>query len=165
MKKLYFILTLAVVAVSACQQKPETISVNIENEQAILDSLFQQFSNAFKMQDVSTLSSFLAEDALCLGTDPSEVWTKKEITDLWNQMLADSSPEINYIGERIIKLASDGYSAVVVDQYFIPVMSPKIPWRNEYHLVKRNGNWKILVLCSSFIPKNEDIEKINKAIE
>lgn len=48
-------------------------------------------------------------------------------------MLADSAPEINFMNERTIKIAADGYSAIVVDQYMMPSICSKIPWRNAYH--------------------------------
>ena len=47
----------------------------------------------------------------------------------------------------------------------MPIASPKIAWRNEYHLVKTDGKWKILVLNCAFIPKNEDMQKLNEALE
>jgi ketosteroid isomerase-like protein len=167
MKKVYLILSVAVVVITACQQKPETVPVNIEAEKAAIDSIFDKFNAAFNAQDVATLASYLTEDALCCGTDPSEFWNKQQITDIWTQAFADSTPkpELNLISEREIKVAADGNSAIVVDQYMLPIITPKIPWRNVYHLVKTNDNWMIIFLNCGFIPKNEDIPKLNKALE
>lgn len=165
MKKIYLILSIAVVVITACQQTPKTVPVDIEAEKAAIDSLFDQFNVSFNAQDAATLASFLTEDALCCGTDPSEFWNKQEITDLWIQMFTDSDPAINMIGERKIKVAADGNSAIAVDQYMFPMITPKIPWRNVYHLVKTNDNWMILFFSCGFIPKNEDIPKLNEALE
>jgi ketosteroid isomerase-like protein len=165
MKKNHLILLIAAVVITACQQTPKTVSVDMEAEKAALDSIFDKFYSAFNEKDVGTLASYLTEDALCLGTDPSEFWDKQQITDLWTQMLADSVPAINFIGERVIKIAPDGNSAVAVDQYIMPGSSPKIPWRNVYHLVKSNDHWMILFFSCGFIPKNEDIQKINDAVD
>ena len=165
MKKNCLILFIAVMAITACQQAPKTVPVDLEAEKTVIDSLFDKFYSALSAKDVTTLASFVSEDALCMGTDPSEFWNKKQITDIWKQMLADSAPKMNYFGDRMIKVAADGNSAIVVDQYFMPVASPKIAWRNAYHLVKTNGNWMIFVFNCGFIPKNEDIQKLNEALE
>lgn len=165
MKNIYIIFSIAAVMMTACQQTPKTASVDIEAEKAVIDSIFDTFYAAFSAKDVATLTSYLTEDVLCCGTDPSEFWNKQQITDLWAQMLADSAPEINYISERKIKVTADGRSAVAVDQYMMSAFSPKIPWRNVYHLVKTNDHWMIEFFSSSFIPKNEDIQKLNEALD
>jgi|WetSurSiteA1Bulk_404760.scaffolds.fasta_scaffold03039_2 ketosteroid isomerase-like protein len=165
MKKIYLLSAIAVMVITACQQTPKTVPVDMEAEKAALKVLFNKFDSAFEARDVTTLASFLTDDALCLGTDPSEFMTKQQITDLWTQMLADSTVDINYIREREIKVAADGRSAAVVDQYMMPGISPKIPWRNVYHLVKTNDNWMILFFSCSFIPKNEDLQRLNDALD
>lgn len=165
MKKNLIIFSIAVVIIASCQQTPKTVSVDIKAEKAVIDSIFDTFYSAFEAKDVATLASYLTEDALCCGTDPSEFWTKQQITDLWSQMLADSAPEINFISDRKIKVAADGHSAIVVDQYMMSAFSPNIPWRNIYQLVKVNDHWMIEFLASNFIPKNEDIPKLNEAMD
>jgi len=165
MKKNFFILIFAAMAITACQQASKTVPVNLEAEKAAIDSLFDKFNSAFSAPDVTTLASFLSEDALCMGTDPSEFWNKQQMTEMWTQLLTDSVPELNYIGERVVKLASDGHSAFAVDQYFMPMFSEKIPWRNTYQLTKTDGQWKILVLNCALIPKNEDMPKLNASME
>lgn len=151
-------------ALTACQQTPKPVVVDIKAEKAVLDSIFKIFTSAFNAKDVATLSSYLREDALCLGTDPSEFLNKQQMTDAWTQMLSGGAPEINYIGERKIHVAADGNSAFVVDQYMMPAYC-KIPWRNAYHMVKTDGKWMILVLNVAFAPKNEDIPKLDSALQ
>jgi hypothetical protein len=165
MKKNYLILFIAVVVITACQQKPKTDPIDIEAEKAAIDSLFDKLYSALSAQDVTTLASFLTEDALCIGTDPSEFWNKQQMTEMWTQMLADSAPKIKYINERKLKVAADANSATVVEQYTLPDTSPKILWRNAYHLVKTNGNWMILVVNCSFILKNDDIPKLIEVLD
>ena len=166
MKKTCLSLSVAVVIIMACQKTPEPAPVDLAAEEAVISVLFDKFDSAFFARDVVALAAFLTEDALCLGTAPSEYMSKKQITDTWTQLfLSDSAVELNYISERKIKIAADGNSASVVDQYFMPGISPKIPWRNSYHLVKTSDNWKIDFLSCSFIPENEDIAKLNEALE
>jgi len=45
------------------------------------------------------------------------------------------------------------------------VFSQKMPMRIVYHLVKNGDNWLIDFISWSFIPNNEDLGKLNKALE
>ena len=166
MKKMYFILTIALVVITACQQTPKTIPVDIEGEKEAIAAIFDKFYSAFSEQDVATLTSDLTEDVLFCGSDPSEFWNKQQITDEWTQMFADSTFEISFIiDKQEIKVAPDGNSAIVVDQYMLPTFIPKIPLRNVSYLVKTNDKWMILFISFSLSPKNEDISKLNEALE
>jgi hypothetical protein len=69
------------------------------------------------------------------------------------------------MGDREIVVGPGGKSAVAVTQYVIPAWSPNIPWRQVYHMVKVKKEWKILLINVAFIPKNEDIQKLNAALE
>lgn len=165
MKKFYLVLTIVAVIMTACQQTPKPAPVDIEAEKAAVNEIIENMYSAMKAQDVETLLSFYTEDMIGLGSDPSEMWNKQQITDIWKQMLADTSPEFNSFGDRFIKVAVDGNSAIAVDQYFMPMFTDKIPFRNAYHLVKKDGKWIILFFNVAFIPKNEDIPKLNAALE
>ena len=145
-------------------QTSKTSPVDIEAEEAALNDLFDKFDSASKTHDVSTLASYLTEDVLMCGTDPSQFWNKQQIIYVWTQMSGESAPEIKYLGDREIKVAPDGNSAIVVIQYILP-WCPKIPWRNVYHLIKNNDNWMILFGSSAFIPKNEDVPKLIEALD
>jgi ketosteroid isomerase-like protein len=164
MKKNLFLFIIAVIFMTACQQTPEQVSVNIEAEKAAIEDMLEDFLNGIKAQDVDTMASFILEDALVCGTDPSEFWNKEEIVDLWKQMLTESPIEFKYIGDKAIKVAPDGNSAIAVDQYYIPIYSPNIPWRNVYSLTKVEDKWMISFWSIALIPKNEDLEAINKAL-
>ncbi len=154
------VITLAMLFSAISCQKRDT-----EAEKAALNELFDKFNSAFNANDAATLASYLTEDGLFCGSDPSEFWNKQEITDLWTEMFANSDPEITIISERMIKIAPDGNSATVVDQYMLPMFTPKIPWRDVYHTVKINGKWKINFFSASLTPKNKDITKLNAALD
>ena len=148
----------------ACQQTPKVIPVDIKTEEAALSELMDKFDAGFKGGDASTFKASLAEDALICGTDPSEFWNKQQFLELGEQDSTNAPPELKYINDRKILVAQDGNSAIVVTQYLIS-WSPKIPWRQVYHFVKTNDQWMIQFINIAFIPKNEDIQKINEAIE
>jgi hypothetical protein len=106
----------------------------------------------------------MSDDAMVAGTAPSELFTKQNIVDIWNQYYSGVVPELTYIGERTVKKASDGNSATAIEEYNMPSMSSVIAARNTLHLVKIEGEWMINFNCISFIPKNEDMPKIETAL-
>jgi uncharacterized protein (TIGR02246 family) len=166
MKKIQFMLIFVIVVFSACKEAPKVVTVDLNAEKAAVAALFDKFNSAYNAKNAADLAAVLTEDALCCGTDPSEYWNKKEIIDLWTQFFTDTTLKINYsYNKREIRIASDGNSAIVVEQYIMPFISSKIPLRNVSNAVKTNGNWMIDFISWNFIPKNEDIPKLNKAVE
>ncbi len=164
MKKLLVITALILFAGLAFGQTSKTATVDIEAEKATLNEILDKIISEGESGDRSTFVSFLTEDALFCGTDPSEFWDKQYFVDRSKRDSINPAPEIKSIGDRKIKVAADGNSAIVVTQYIIS-WSPKIPWRQVFHFVKTNDNWMILFVNVAFIPKNEDIKKLNDAID
>ncbi len=166
MKKIYYLTIVAALLIVACQQTPKTIPVDIAGEKIAISALFDKYNSAFKAKDAATLTTLLTDDALSCGTDPSEFWNKKQITDLLTQSSADTALKINYTySRREIRVATDGNSAIVVEQSIMPFLSSKIPIRTVYNAVKTNDIWMIDFISWNFIPINEDIPKLNKAVE
>ena len=164
MRKLLIVSALLLFAGIACDQTSKTTPVDIEAEKAALNEVMDKLDSAAEEEDRTVFVSLLTEDALFCGTDPSEFWNKQEFVDLNQQDSDDSASEWEYIGDRKLKVAPDGNSAIVVTQ-LMTAWSPKIPLRMVYHFVKTNDGWMILFCNIAFIPKNEDIKKINEAIE
>lgn len=164
MKKFYLFLFAAIIF-AACNQTSKTTPVNVEVEKAAVNTTMENMYSAFKAQNLDSLLSFYSEDMIGLGTDPSELWNKQQFGEMWKQEAADTLPILKFFGERFIKVSEDGHSAVAVDQYYMPMYSDKIPFRNSYHLIKINGNWVINFIDTGFIPKNEDISKLNAALD
>jgi uncharacterized protein (TIGR02246 family) len=166
MKRIYFLALMIMMIMAACQPKPKTVPVDTSAAKTAISALLDEFDAAFNGSDASKMIASLTEDALTLGTDPSEFWDKKQISDAWTQAMADTTMKFDYtVDKREIRLAADGNSAVVVEQFTMPFISQKIPVRNVYHVVKVGDNWMIDFMSFSFIPKNEDLEKLNKALE
>jgi ketosteroid isomerase-like protein len=164
MKKNLIFTAIAVMAITACQQTPQPVQVDILSEMNAITVFFDDFYARLLEGEVDTVMTYFTDDVVYCGTDPSEFWNKEDIKELWTQMLADGGPDMKFLGERVTKVADDGNSAVAVEQYIIPAFSPNIPWRNVYHLVKKEGKWKIFFMSSAFIPKNEDISILNEAL-
>jgi ketosteroid isomerase-like protein len=166
MRKIFIITPLLLFAGRAVGQTSKTNQVDFETEKAAVADLFDKYYSAINVKDAATLPTFLTEDVLVCGTDPSEFWNKAQITDAWTQGLADPTLEINItIGKREIRVADDGSSAIVVEQYIMPFLSSKIHIRTVSYAVKTNDKWMIDFMSFNLIPKNEDISKINKALE
>ena len=142
----------------------QTSTVDIEAEKAAVNELMDKFETGFEDGDFSVFRSSIAEDALICGTDPSEFWGKQDFLGLNDPSSSDTAPDFKILGDRVIKVAPDGNSAIVVTQYIIE-WSPKIPWRQVYHFNKTNDNWMILFINIAFIPKNEDIQILNEALD
>ncbi len=69
------------------------------------------------------------------------------------------------VDKREILIAEDGNSAIAIEQFYFKLFSPNLPWRVIFHAIKTGEDWKLDFISWNFIPKNEDIEKINKAVE
>lgn len=164
MKRLLIVTALVLFAGIAFGQTSKTAKVDIEAEKVALNEIMDKIDSASKDGDQTVFVSLLTEDASVCGTDPSEFWDKQYFVDRSKPDSNDPTPEFKYIDDRKIKVATEGNSAIVVTQV-MTAWSPKIPIRVVYHFVKTNDNWMILFVNIAFIPKNEDIKKLNEAID
>ena len=164
MKKLLIITALLLFAGIAFGQTSKITTVDIKAEKDALNEIMDKIVSAVKSGDRSIFVSFLSEDALLCGTDPSEFWNKQNIVDRSKETPTDPAPKLKHIGDRKIKVAPEGNSAIVVTQ-LIAGWSPKIQLRQVYHFIKTNDNWMIYFFNIAFIPKNEDIQKLNDTID
>jgi len=64
-----------------------------------------------------------------------------------------------------IRVSKNSNSAIALEQTLFKSFSQNMPVRIIYHLVKGNDNWLFDFFSISFIPNNEDIGKLNKALE
>lgn len=166
MKKIFYLMAVTAMVIVSCQPKTETLVVDLEAEKAAINDLLNNFFAAYDASDVAGFTSFLADEALCVGSDPSEFWNKEQFTEVWKEMFPEgaSLPKTQLISELEMKLAADGKSATVIHQYVMPDFIPKLISRQTYYLVK-NDKWEILVLNYGFAPYNEDLPKIIAALE
>lgn len=162
MKKNVFLVSFFALVFTACQQ-PETKTIDTQADKAAISNILNLLQTAFKEQNVDTLISVFTDDAILYGSDPSEIWDKQQIKEMWAQMLSEPV-ELSIIGEPVIKLATDGNSAYAAQQYYMPMFSNKIVFRNGYHLIKLNGEWKIFTCNTACIIKNEDLPKIDEVL-
>jgi uncharacterized protein (TIGR02246 family) len=166
MKKIYCLILLAVMITVGCQPKVQNKPVDMTTVKEEITTLMDQYLKAFTSKDVNTITTLITDDGLFCGTDPSELLDKKALSDMLTQSLADTTMNWSYsVDKREIRVAADGSSAIVLEQFIMPGLSPKIPTRLIYHVLKAGDKWMFDFISWSFIPKNEDILKLNKAIE
>jgi uncharacterized protein (TIGR02246 family) len=164
MKNIYLIVFVAIL-VFACQPKNQPVAVDLATSKAEVNTLMETYLTAWNGKDLKTLTKLISDDGLFCGTDPTELMDKKTITDAWTQAFADSTiNNVFTLDKREIRMDPDGNSAIVMEHVTIPY-TPKIPWRMVGRAVKTADGWKLDFISWNFIPKNEDILKLNKALE
>ncbi len=166
MKKIYFTILAAMIIITACQTKTRIVPVDAGAAKLAVTALLDKYNSAMNAKDANTLMNLLTEDGLYCGTDSRELLSKAELSDMMKQSLADTSLVVNYsIDKREIRITADGNSAIALEQMFFKAFSEKIPIRMIYHLVKNDDNWQFDFVSWNFIPNNEDIGKLNMALE
>lgn len=165
MKKTLSFIALAVIIAAGCQQNKESEQADLKAREAAIKVMMDQFNEVMTVQDVDSMATFIAEDALICGSDPSEFFSKEAAMKIWEEMAAGPEVDFLFLEEQALHMAPDGNSAVVINQFYIPMMVPNLPVRNVYFLTKAKGRWMISLWSTSFIPKNDDLSKILQALE
>jgi ketosteroid isomerase-like protein len=152
--------------ITACQTKTKIVPVDTAPAKVAVTTALDKYNSAFRSKDANALMTLLTDNGLYCGTDSKELLDKASLSNMMNQSFADTSFKVNYsIDKREIRIATDGNSAIAVEQMFFKAFSQKIPVRMVYHLVKNNDNWLFDFVSWNFIPNNEDLGKLNKALE
>lgn len=166
MKKVPLLICAVVMLMTSCQQKPAPVTVDTEAVKAELATFMDEYNLAYKAMDINKMLALCNDDAVFLGTDPSEVWDKKQITEYFNSQGSDSTMKLEFeIDRREIMVAADGNSAIVVEQFVVPLISAKLTVRSIDKVVKVGDSWKFDLLSWNMLARNEDIPKINAALE
>jgi len=166
MKKISYLLVVTLLLIASCQPKPKTAPVDTTVAKVAVAALMDKYLTAFNAKDVITMTDLLTDGGLYCGTDASELMNKQTISEVWKQAFSDTSMNYNYsVDRREIRINPDGNSAIVLEQFTIAALCPKIPARLVSHVVKSGDTWMFDFLSYSFIPKNEDLGKLNKVLE
>jgi len=166
MKRLLFILLLLTLVFTSCQKNPKVEPVDLTEAKIAVEKALDAHWAAVKAKDANAVMALLTDDALSCGSDSKEFWTKTEMYNNIAPMFADTSFKADVtIDKRVIRIAKDGNSAIALEQMFMKPFSQKLPVRTVYHLVKTGDNWKFDFSSVGFIPDNEDMGKLNKALE
>lgn len=165
MKNIYLLVIIALLITTACETNVNTDVVDMKTVNKTITQLADNNLDAWNARDVDKLISMVADDGLFFGSDPSEIMNKKELTQMYNQLFADTATNYSYdIDMRKIIIAKDGKSAIVVEYFTIEAWSPLMPLRQTTQFVNYDNKWEINFIAWGLIGKNEDVEKLNKAL-
>jgi hypothetical protein len=145
-------------------KEPNMPSADVVKAQVttVLDSMH----SAFQHRQFKKMMTYLDSSGYYLGSDPKELWTKKQLADYFKPHETDSATVMPYdILRRDILLNEDRTSAVVVEQYYLVRMSDKVMVRAISRISKKESGWMIDMYSWNMIPRNEDIDKINGALK
>lgn len=177
MKNVYY-LVLAIMLLAACSESDRTTEQHLESNQSPttqtavdtararqdLNTLADEIHRLFKKKDIAYIDEHMAKDGIFLGTDPNEILNFNDYRAYHEKMLGDTALNIpDYKIERR-EIVVHGTSAVIIDQYFFPDISEKMMLRNIYHARHENGKWLVDMFSWNFIPRNEDVERINRTL-
>jgi len=157
---------MAVLILTACQPKTETVTVDLVAEKDSISKNLDMMYSAYTAKDAKTYLSLVTEDCLLCGTDSREFWDYTTYSKSLNEMFADTSFQSTAftIDKREIRVDKNGNTAIAVEQFFIPGWSTKIPLRNVTHHVKIDNKWKCDFSSMGFVPDNSDLSAIFKSV-
>ena len=156
----FFLLLLSI----EIQAKNKT--ADLKAAQTEVNGLMDRYANSLKSKNAKALSELLTEDGQFYGTDPTELFCKLALVETWTQMFADKSTDLTYaLEKREIRVSPEGNSALIVEQFSLKGVTPRIPWRMVSHALKTGKSWKLDFISWNLTPRNEDIAKLNKALE
>ena len=167
MNKLYVLVL--VISIASCDHFKAVTSNNATAYDTVgvkkdINNAFDSMHLSFKSRNFNNMLSYLADDGTYLGTDPGEIWTKQKLGEYLSKAITDSTKMDYTIANRMIMPDEDGRSAIVVEQFYITAMSNKMQVRTVSRADYKNNRWLIDFYSWNFIPKNEDIPKINAAL-
>ena len=165
MKTINILLILVLIITAGCQPKVENELVDLGAINTSIDSFMDTYNEAYNTRNVGVLSTLLADNGLYCGTAHDELFDKQEVIDLWDIVFADTTLHLKYAKEnREISIAKNGKSAMVVERTSVE-WSPNIQTRQTFHLVAIENGWIIDFISWAFLVNNEDVGKLNAALE
>jgi ketosteroid isomerase-like protein len=162
MKTIFPLLMLALLA--ACTTTPAPDPVDLAAEEVAISEVFDLLFNAVDEKNIEQLASVLADDGMFMGTDPRELFPKDSIVAAWRQMMQmPEIPPFDFLSDPYIRIHPDGKTAVAAYQYTWNLFSP-IPMRQTFWMVKSETGWQVDFFDFSFVPYNDQIPLLNKAV-
>ena len=169
MKTKPYVLLFVVLMMAACQPKTEIESVDPDAAEDDVTVVLDNYIEAFSALNFDDILVLLDSAGLYCGTDPAELWDKAGLANVWEEWtetMAGESFEMNYsLIDRKIRVAPDGKSALVLEQFTMTTFGEKLPVRAIFHLINIDENWMIDFISWSLVPYNEDVSKLKKALE
>ncbi|PJA70460.1 DUF4440 domain-containing protein [Candidatus Pacearchaeota archaeon CG_4_9_14_3_um_filter_31_7] len=134
---------------------------NKGNEVKEIDTLLTNWHHAAAIADAKTYFGYLAEDAIFLGTDAKERWTKKEFEKWAEPWFKKKSAWNIYATKRNIYLSYDETYAWF-DEVLVAGFGPA---RGSGILIKTKLGWKIKHYNLAMTIPNEIVKDVKPLVE
>ena len=131
------------------------------NEIKKIDTLLTKWHYAAAVADAKTYFGYLADDAIFMGTDAKEYWTKEEFQK-WSEPYFKRKSAWNiYATKRNIYLSADKTYA-----WFDEVLTAGFgPARGSGILIKTKDEWKIKHYNLAMTIPNEIVPEVKKLVQ
>ena len=131
------------------------------NEVKEIDTLLTKWHHAAAVADAKTYFGYLDDDAIYMGTDAKEYWTKEEFQKWAEPYFKRKSAWNIYATKRNIYLSDDKTYA-----WFDEVLTAGFgPARGSGILIKTKDGWKIKHYNLAVTIPNEIIPEVKKLVE
>lgn len=146
-------LSLVMLAGCATTSRDRVSSPSVDT--AELHRVLESFHEAAHVGDAARYFGHLADDAVFLGTDPSERWSKAEFESFATPYFADGHGWTYTPRERQVDLSADGRLA-----WFDELLENHKygTCRGSGVLVQEHGQWRIIQYNLSFVLPNDKAE-------
>lgn len=152
------IIALSVLSVAVAFATPQDSDASAKAE---IDTLLSAWHEAAAKADAGTYFGSMAPDAVFLGTDVTERWTKDEFEAWATPLFRGTSAWVFSATRRSISLSTDGNTA-----WFDEDLVSKSYWpcRGSGALEKIDGAWKIRLYSLAFTIPNSAVPEIRAAV-
>ena len=136
---------------------PEIYSENKKPKEAI-DKVLNQWHAAAGNANFDAYFSFMAEDAVFIGTDPTENWHKSDFKE-WSKPYFDRGQAWDFTSlERNILTAETGQTA-----WFDELLDTQMGiCRGSGVMIWENGEWKVQHYVLSIAIPNENVSEVTE---
>ncbi len=165
MKQIFLLGIIALFLSTGCQQAVKTEVVDLKAAGAAITKVADAYMKAWNAEDMTKLSELVADGGQFCGTDPSEELDKAALLEMWTTAFADSTDYSYQVKQRRIRMAEDGKSAILVEHLVIGGWSSILHVRQTYQIIQAGDAWVIDFISWGFMVKNEDVDRLNKALE
>ena len=144
--------------VKTTDSKPKPVAVEIENERKAINTLLDSFNDAAAKADFERYFGYFAKDAIFIGTDATENWSRKAFK-VWAKPYFDKKKTWDFKSiQRHIFFDKTGNTA-----WFDELLNTQMKiLRGSGVLTKQGNEWKIEQYVLSMTIPNENVDAVVK---
>ena len=156
------IIFISFLSILACHETPQKLidphTIDIGKQKGLISSVLDSFNKAAAIADFDGYFSFFTDNAIFIGTDAKEYWTKETFM-AWAKPFFDKKKTWNF--KAIKRNIYFGRNADIA--WFDELLHTQMKiCRGSGVLVKQNNEWKIQQYVLSMTIPNEKVDEIVK---